>query len=428
MIAQFKHKVVLISIVLVSLSSVNQWTMLPLNNTVIWWIVYALILFFLVRAKSEFYDNTNIPKLTTIKLYLIWNIICIVRGLFVSEDYWDLKNLIGASMILLLPLVVYIASNTYYVQKIVALWMKFVLPSFLFIAPFIDYGAYGRYLFPASFALLFFPVLKNKWKFIMVGVALVVILADLGARSNVLKFLVPLGISFLYYARFYLGLNWLLLLRSVLIILPFLLFFLGISGQFNVFNMSDYTGGNSKVGSNNKDWEDSGDLTADTRTFLYVEVLNSAIKYQYIWFGRTPARGNESLYFGASIDKELGTNKMERHGNEVSILNVFTWTGVVGVLIYFLVFLRASFLAIKKSNNWFIKLIGIYICFRWSYAWVEDFGRFDLSTIFLWLCLGMCFSYDFRSMTDKEFTNWIRGVFDKRYRKVILQKKLIVTK
>ena len=66
------------------------------------------------------------------------------------------------------------------------------------------------------------------------------------------------------------------------------------------------------------------DLAADTRTFIYIEVLDSAIRNEYIVWGRTPARGNDSAAFGSFSAEELKTNKYERHSNELLHLNLLT--------------------------------------------------------------------------------------------------------
>lgn len=416
---------ILVIIFLISLSSINLWTVLPIQNTSVWWLIYALILFALVRAKHKFYNNINDSNFYEIKIYLIWNSICIIRGGFVAEDYWEWKHLIGTSMVLLLPLVTYIATNTFYVQKIMNKWIIYMLPLFIFIALFITHGAYGRYLIPVSFALLFYPLLNKHWKVICLLIALFVISIGLGARSNVIKFLVPFAIALVYYFRSHFIYRILLYTRIILLLAPFALLVLGITNVFNIFKMSDYIEGEYRIESSNKEWEGDGNLLVDTRTFIYIEVIASALKYDYVWLGRTPARGNESPSFGPSIDKELNRNKNERFANEVGIANIFTWTGLLGVLLYFLIFIKASYLALKKSNSWFIKLTGVYICFRWFYAWVEDFSRFDLSTVFLWVCIAMCISKEFRAMTDNEFKNWFRGVFDNRYRDTILKKQLV---
>ncbi|WP_298487923.1 hypothetical protein [uncultured Maribacter sp.] len=189
--------------------------------------------------------------------------------------------------------------------------------------------------------------------------------------------------------------------------------------------MNDYIKGDYTVAANENSYGDKEDLTADTRTFLYVEEILSAIKYDYVIFGRTPARGYESPTFGREIDKDLKRNKMERFSSEVSILNIFNWTGLIGVVLYFLIFVRASYLALKKSNNWALKCLGIYVAFRWMYAWVEDYSSFDLSFLFLFLAISICYSKAFRDMTDSEFKYWLFGVFDKRYHKAVKKLQLV---
>ncbi|WP_282124600.1 hypothetical protein [Algibacter mikhailovii] len=420
------QNIFVVVVFLISLSSIKQWTDLPVKNTTIWWLIYAFIIFLLFKAKKKYYGHENNSNFYFIKIYLIWNSVCILRGFFVAEDYWEWKQLIGTGMVLLLPFVAFISTNTYYVQKIASNWITYVLPSFVLIALFTEHGAYGRYLIPISFVLLFFPLLNGKWKLFSVLITLYVISIDLGARSNVIKFVVPLLIGLIYYFRGYIILNILNYVRLFLLISPILFLILGITNVFNIFKMSDYIEGDYKVESSNKEWEGDGDLTVDTRTFIYEEVILSALKHNYVWMGRTPARGNESPSFGPQIDKELNRNKNERFTNEVGIANVFTWTGLIGVILYFLIFIKSSYLAIRKSNNWFIKLTGVYICFRWFYAWVEDFSSFDLSTIFLWICIAMCISKEFRAMSDEEFKSWFRGIFDRRYRDAILKKQLVV--
>jgi len=106
------------------------------------------------------------------------------------------------------------------------------------------------------------------------------------------------------------------------------------------------------------------------------------------------------------------TGRKERPWNEAAILNVFIWTGIVGLILYMAVFFRASYLAINKSNNVFCKMMGIFIAFRWLYAWVEDGNLYTISTIFLWVMIGVCLSSSFRSMTDDEMTTWARGIFE----------------
>jgi hypothetical protein len=188
---------------------------------------------------------------------------------------------------------------------------------------------------------------------------------------------------------------------------------LGVLGTFNIFNPNGDK--HKAVIDKKRDFNGNlieDDLMADTRTFLYVDVLATANKYNTWVFGRSPARGNISDAFG-----EADMNKRnERNSNEVSILNYFTWLGIVGVLLIFILFYQASYLAVNQSNNIFSKIIGLFIAFRWSYGWVEDINNFYIQYLFLWLFIGFCFSESFRQMTNAEMKYWVRSIFEKKRR------------
>jgi len=204
--------------------------------------------------------------------------------------------------------------------------------------------------------------------------------------------------------------------RKFLLIIPVLFFLMAVGGVFNVFKMDQYIKGDYEVVEVNSKGEIvQSNLTSDTRTFLYKDVLHTAKIYKCWLFGRSPARGNKSESYG----DEDKTGRKERLTNEVGILNVFMWTGIVGVISLLFVFYKASYISINNSNNIFSKILGIYIAFRWLYIWVEDSGSFNLSTFFLWLIIGLCFSKSFRNMNNDEVKEWVRGVVEYRYRKVL---------
>ena len=127
---------------------------------------------------------------------------------------------------------------------------------------------------------------------------------------------------------------------------------------FNIFRMDEYMDFNDKNAKLGISLEKSEEkLTQDSRTFLYKEVLLSAQKNNYWILGRTPARGNETDAFAHIIERG---QRLERISNEASILNIFTWTGIIGVILFFLVFYKASWIAINQSRNIYSKLIGLF--------------------------------------------------------------------
>lgn len=392
-----------------------------INITTLWWVIIALVYvayfsyFIQINSRlSSSYKKTLLP----IYLYLAWNIIEIIYGLLVAESYWDYKGLISNVMALLLPISIFVFSiQPSQLALLLNKYIRYCLPAFALVVLLVATDAYGFYLVPLTLILFFLPILEKKWVIIILAFTVLILAADLGARSNVIKFVVPLLFLSVYYLRILLTNNILQLGRQILLIIPFILFFLGVTGIFNVFKMNEYIEGDYKVERTSSGNVVEDNLTADTRTFLYEEVLLTAKKYDTWLLGRSPARGNDTSAF-ADWAKAI-TGKAERLGNEVAILNIFTWTGSIGVFLYFFVFYRASYLAISKSKNIYITMLGLFTAFRWAYAWVEDVNNFSLNYFMLWIIIGMCYSKAFRQMNNLQMKYWVRGIFDVKYRNLL---------
>ncbi|SFK80666.1 hypothetical protein SAMN05216357_106115 [Porphyromonadaceae bacterium KH3CP3RA] len=385
-----------------------------MGNTTMWWVVSFIILFAFFLSRRYFFDKRNQENMLIVWIYLLWNLISIIRGIFAAEIYWDWKGLIGNAMALMLPIVIFASTNKMVVQSLLSFFMKYALPLFVVFSVIVRTDAYGFYLIPISFLVLFFPALTNRQKMILLVITVFIILVDLGARSNVIKFGIPFFILLFYYFRKSISVKMMEWVRIALFVVPLIFFSLGVSGIFNVFNTEDYIKGDySAKGVGGDGTVVEQDLMADTRTFLYEEVLESAIHNNYWLLGRTPARGNDSYTFGM-LAAEL-TGRYERLSNEIGLANVFTWTGIVGVILYSLIFFRASYLAVNRSRNIYAKMLGIYVAFRWLYSWIEDINNFTLNYFILMMMMGLCFSESFRSMSVRDVTIWVRGIFDVRY-------------
>ena len=401
-------------IVLITIISVNEFSFFPIGNTLSSWCVYFITILFFLNGTKYYYNSINNKNLIFVKFYLGWLIISIVRGVFEAEYYWDFKSLIHSGSALLIFISIFVFTNPNLIQHILSKWLKIALPLFFVFMFFITRESFGSYLIPISFFLLFFPYLSKKWKVVILLFSIFLVFIDLDARSTAIKFTFAFLLSFLFYFKSLIKFKILNLLIICSFSIPFLLLLLGITGVFNVFKMDKYIKGDlsEKVIINNE--VIISDLKSDTRTFLYKEVITSAIKNKYVLIGRTPARGNESEAFGIHAAEELKTGRYERYGNEVSILNIFTWMGIVGVVLYLLVFFKAALLAISKSNSNFLRILGIYVTFRWIYAWVEDPSVFNINNILLWIVIAICYSEQFRNMSDTDFKNWLNSIFKRQ--------------
>lgn len=389
------------AILLISVSSVLQWCELLIGNTFLWWLLDGLILIkFFVLTRGQ-------KRITPIFVFLLCVGVSFVYGVtWQAYTYWDWKLLVSNLMVFSLPLTVYVFLTPSILGSVLHFWLRRAWIILLILAPFLASDAFGRFLMPYSFLALFFTVLNTRNRIIIAIAYGITITLGNESRSDMLKFSVCLLLGFVYYIPIIRSIfkRWMKEIVYVLWVLPIVMLGLGVTGVFNVFNIEEELGleGTYMIKSSNSG-EDVSALT-DTRTFLYSEEITSAIKNNYVIQGRSMARGYDSLFFGDNDESKRG----ERGKCETSILNIFNYFGLIGVIIYFGIFVTASYKAIAHSKNVYVPIIGVYVAFRWLFGWIEDFSNFDLNYLFLWIMISICYSDEYRNMTNQEFIGWIR--------------------
>ena len=403
-----------ILIIFCSFSAIIFYGRIFTMNTIAMGLLNTSIIACVLWNKKLYFAPDNWKDYRIVQFYFVWMIIGVVRGIFVAENYWEGKQLFEGSVALSLPIFVYVFSIPEILKNTLRLWIKIALPMFILFILVSDRESYHCYLGPVLLLSCFLPIIPKKWIYIFLSLLFLMMVVDLGARSQVIKSAVALLISAAYLLSKFFSPRLLHIVHWICYIVPIILLYLGITGIFNPFQaLSDGADGKYTQESKIAGIEGEEDIAADTRTFIYVEVIESAVRHQYIWHGRTPARGNDSWTFGAFSAEELQTGKYERHANELCHPNVFTWLGLIGTVLYSLIYLKSSYLALYKSNNIWIKLLGVFIAFRWAFGWIEDDNLFNIMNIAIWMMIAMGFSEQFRKMSDLEFKNWVLKIFEK---------------
>lgn len=234
-------------------------------------------------------------------------------------------------------------------------------------------------------------------------------------RNDVLKMIMALflGFSVTYLAKL-IPLWFIKLAHALLLLLPIVLLIVGFLGIFNPFKMDDYIKGDMTREVKNESGENyDDDLKADTRTFIYTNVSYTMDLYDAWIMGRSPAYGDEGP-IGVASEINNETHQRGRYGNEVQIMNILLWYGVIGCVLYFLMYARASFLAIYRSRSSIMKGIGIYVAFLWMWSFIWEITKFEVFFMMNIAFLGVCFSNKYREMTDKDFEQWVLGIFYKK--------------
>ena len=382
--------------------SVNLYTSIPIGNLWTTTLLQLFTIFVLIRKKAWLCPQvSSIYKF--LNLYLLWIIITIIHGVIKADNLIEYKQLVLGSIGLLLPIFTWVAYKPNILATILSFWYKYAIWTFcIFFIWTVGYTQF--YLSPLLLLFCFFPLFTHKkaWIVLIAGILYCILAGE--TRSQLLKAIPALFIGFLILAKGtrislkIIKLGHILAYLCTIIIFAFIL--------KNIYFFFE--------GSKTTDdlMEELHEDSSDTRSLIYIDVVNSAIKHQYVLQGRTPARGNDIEFSGVlfkwAYDDSYIFNKDERHGNEVLHLNTFTWAGLIGLILYSLIYFRASYLAVYNSKNIYISLLGCYIAFQWSFGWIENVQQLDILNISLWIMIGMCYSNKFRQMSNIQFRQWIK--------------------
>lgn len=398
------------AILLISVSSVLGWCELPIGNTVLWWLLDGLVLiqFFKLSQGKE--------RIRPIFVFLLCVAVSFIYGATIqAHTYWQWKQLVGNLMVFAMPLAVYVFSEPSILSGVIRFWKRWAWLLLLSLSPFLLSDAFGAFLVPYAFLALFMPALNIRNRIVVIAAYVITITLGDSSRSDMVKFSVSLMLGCMGFIPSVRSLftKWKKKIVYILCAMPIIFFLLGATGVFNVLNIEEELGleGKYMMKAYGSDEEDSA--LADTRTFLYVGEISSAIDHNYVFYGRSMARGYDSNAFGEAANESMGlkvgdSGRGERGHCEASILNIFNFFGLIGVVIYFWIFAAASYKAVAHSKNSFVPIIGVFVAFRWLFGWVQDFSNFDLNYLFIWIMICICFSEKYRNMTDEEFTGWVR--------------------
>lgn len=419
---------------LLTFISVNQWSKIPLGNTftgyLICYGIIACIIYDLKKQKINIFKG----RYFLVGIFIIWACIGIFRGFFEIENYWDGKNLASNSLHVLFPLVVYILASPETLRSILKTWYTWAILAFILFFYWVSNFS-QFYLGPVYFAVCFLPLLtfqRRPW-LISILFVLGVILATYNiedARSQFIKAVVAFAIFFACVFKKFISKNLLRGASMLLVVAAFVLLYLGLTGKFNIFSdTSDkYSGKYTSTTVQDGD-RVTADMSSDTRTFLYVEVFQSAINNHYVLWGRSLARGHDTSFFAADAAdlqyvRAAKNIRIERESDELCFTNIFTWLGLIGMLLYVSIYLYSMWLGLYRSQSYYVKLCACVVAFNFAYGWVENTTRFDILNFTYWIFISICLSPNFRRMTDNDFKAWFRSIFYKPRKRITIPNNL----
>lgn len=392
-----------ICLLFVAYKSTTQWSEIPKPNTYILWCVFALIIYYVFSLR----DKSN--NIWPIKLFITYIFIMALYGLlFQASYYWDYKMLVGNILSFSLCVLGLVFCQSQYFILMMKGWMKYGFILILILIPFTGSDGIGRMMMPFIVMALFWKKIKLRFKIILIITYIFTLTFGIDNRSDIIKYSFALALGILISIPIVSKMvNWLYKYIVIgLLTAPLIFFVLGLSNVFNVFEIDKEFGWYGKYTTTSSIGEETN-LVSDTRTFLYIEEISSAINNDYVIFGRSPARGYDSVAFA---EADMVKYRSERSSCEVNILNIFNYFGLVGVILFFVIFLFSALYVFKNSNNTYVRIILIMLSFMWFYSWVHNTIEFNTTTFMTFVMVGVCCSKEMNNITDNEFEKTIRYI------------------
>lgn len=363
-------------------------------------VVCIIVQLLLFSSLSKHFRFNEFENSRAIILYFTFEIITVSRAWINIEVWRDYAAAIIGPLSRILFIIWFLS-----VQKELA---KYIIKSLLVVGTILN--AY-LYFNPASdpmmtfqhnmlwFCLLIFlyRYVKTKEYFIIIVASVFIATTSLDHRSVPLNFIVAFSILILYGVL--IKIKRLIFVVSAL--LPISLFILFVTGTFNLFSYISSATEDTELSLKN-----DRNAFSDSRTAIYNDVMDATLN-----------SGNlKNAIIGLGYKGKVNTlhNNVDSYGykgvrisQEAQMLNQIQYGGIVGLITYSIFILASAYLAIFKSRNDLLKLIGFFLLFKYAYSYIEDLITFNAHTYFQYFVISCGYNKELRNMTDDDMYAYI---------------------
>ena len=362
-------------------------------------IIYLIFIwYFRSRISTRGFDCKYI-----ILFYFAYTIFEYIRGFFNIDgwrDYVYLYN--GLFHLIIFPFWILLARPQY----IMVLWKSFMTIGIIMsiilalFPPTHGMHTMAHNMLWLNVFIFMYPYIKRKYYILILVAALFIITFDLNRRSIMLGYLIPtmilLGYLFLQKYIFqkifyYLG-----------VLLPLICLLLFYTKTFNIFQYLEES--NKEVVLQ----KDGGrPVFTDSRTGIYEDVTRDVLKAKEWWKPYIGLGSNGKTKVEANGASSFGFEGL-RSTQESGMLNFIQHGGLLGLIAYGLLITVSAYLSMFKSRNDFMRMLGLFLVFKFAYSFIEDELDFSGHVIAQFLWIGMGYNKSFRNMTDNKMKLYIR--------------------
>ena len=365
-------------------------------------IIYNMI-DFTYKSKKEF-DGQII-----INTFLYANFIILLRGFFniqSNQDYIVTPGLVFVTIAI--PLFIFKAR----IKDLTAIFKSiifFAIPLSVMTFFYEPTNASMSFQHNISFVfiLLFFILYTNKkWSIIIFALVVAGLMYDITRRSFVINSVLSMFILLMGYSF---SLQKLQAISKKLLygfsILPILLLSLGLVGYYNVFKIGNEV--EILIGDGTKE----RNFAVDSRTGIYEDVFGELSRQKMILIGLGGHGKTKTSLVNVEWARYDKIYAEGRRGTESGMLNFIQYGGLITGFIYWLLLAGAAYKAIHTSKSKYMVMIGLFVMFKISYAFIEDIISTNLASFYLMLVIGMCYNKRIRSLSDDSIKLFVSIIF-----------------
>lgn len=339
-------------------------------------------------------------------LLLIYNLVSFVRGLLIIENSVDFRVLISNDIfvLFLFPFFIFLADLDFLkrIWKILGtIGLLYCLFGYFF-PPSEGTMTFNHNILYFGLFIIATPYIDRKYTIYFISIALLTMFYDMDRRSISLFFVAAIGTVLLF--RIIRSVRLRRFIYVISIVIPLSLLSLGLTGTFNIFN---YMGGmkvDIAVNGNRQ-------YNVDSRTSIYKDVFGELVAQGKLLYGLGERGKTETSLVENPNADYWKIYKDGRTQTEAGMLNFFQYGGFIGFFVYSFFLLTCSYYALFSSNNRYIKLIGVFMCFKYVFSFIEEPLTINVNSFNHFICCGICLNKKFRHFSESKISNYLNSIF-----------------
>lgn len=328
-------------------------------------------------------------------ILIIWIFICFIRSVLEMTSLNELVpflfyNYLGIS---LFPVLFFIAGiNFRYYRPINRILSGYIIAGTFVSLLFVNYFELQVFiLMPIFYIILTIPLRNSAGKIFVLAVTIMIIVLSFTNRAGILRIIISASILLAFYLMQSVRISRSLIkgLVFAVLLIPVVAMYFGLKGD-SIFQVI--------LGEDTQPYSQMNPY-ADTRTFLYYEVFQDL-------------KINKALLLGKGLNATYASEAFQTFGRpmvEVGFLQILLKSGIVGVILYLAVIIRAIYLSLGKSTSIHLKSLGLLLSGYVIMLFIENVIAYNLLNVLVWIIVGMCYSPKLRALSDVEFKAMFGG-------------------